>query len=86
VTVCSREDEDEEAAAITDPSGKPVTDKPADTSKTSDQSETKENLEEEVEYTEEEESIKNNIENDDPLSDDVLNNIVPGWWQKEPFK
>lgn len=42
--------------------------------------------EEEVEYTEEEESIKNNLESDEPLSNEVLENILPNWWQKEPFK
>ena len=41
---------------------------------------------EEVEYTEEEEAIKNNIESDEALSNDILDNIVPNWWHKEPFK
>lgn len=81
----SSRDDEEENAGITDPEGKPV-DKPQDTSKTSDQSEGKEKEEEEVEFTEEEEAIKANIENEDPLSDDILNNIVPDWWHKEPFK
>jgi len=42
--------------------------------------------EEEVEYTEEEEAIKANLETEEALSDDVLNNILPQWWNKEPFK
>lgn len=36
-------DEDEDEAAITDPEGKPVQEKPEDTTKSSDQSESKEN-------------------------------------------
>lgn len=41
---------------------------------------------EEIEYSEEEEAIKNNIENEEPLSNEVLDNILPNWWHKEPFK
>ena len=38
-----REDEDEETAAILDPEGKPVREKTEDTTKSSEQSESKEN-------------------------------------------
>jgi adenylate/nucleoside-diphosphate kinase len=42
--------------------------------------------EEEVEFTEEEEAIKANLESDEPLPAEVLDTIIPAWWNKEPFK
>ena len=42
--------------------------------------------EEEIEYTEEEEAIKNNLESDEAIPAEVLDTIVPQWWNKEPFK
>lgn len=40
----------------------------------------------EVEMTEDEEMIKASLENNDSLPPEVLDNIVPQWWLKEPFK
>ena len=42
--------------------------------------------EEEVEYNEEEEAIKNNLETEEALSNEVLDSILQQWWHKEPFK
>ena len=42
--------------------------------------------EDEIEYTEEEEAIKTNLETEEPLSNEVMDNILQQWWHKEPFK
>jgi adenylate/nucleoside-diphosphate kinase len=42
--------------------------------------------EEEIEYTEEEDAIKSNLESEEPLPAEVLDNILQPFWQKEPFK
>ncbi|ESO88926.1 hypothetical protein LOTGIDRAFT_105959, partial [Lottia gigantea] len=42
--------------------------------------------ESEPELTEDEEAIKANLESDEPLPAEVLDNILPAWWHKEPFK
>lgn len=39
-----------------------------------------------MEFTEEEEAIKANLESDEPLPAEVLDTILPAWWNKEPFK
>ncbi|XP_074779446.1 adenylate kinase 9 [Athene noctua] len=40
----------------------------------------------EVELTDEEEAIKANLMDNKALSPEVLDNIVPDWWRKEPFR
>lgn len=40
----------------------------------------------EVELTEEEEAIKANLVDNEALPAEVLDNIVPDWWRKEPFR
>ncbi|NXN17390.1 KAD9 kinase, partial [Indicator maculatus] len=40
----------------------------------------------EVELTDEEEAIKANLVNNEALPAEVLDNIVPDWWRKEPFR
>lgn len=40
----------------------------------------------EVELTEEEEAIKANLMDAQPLPPEILDNIVPFWWKKEPFR
>lgn len=40
----------------------------------------------EIELTEEEENIKANLQSDDPLTAEILDKIIPDWWNKEPFK
>lgn len=40
----------------------------------------------EVELTEEEEAIKANLMDAQPLPPEILDNIVPVWWKKEPFR
>ena len=42
--------------------------------------------EEAIELTEEEEAIKTSLENSDTLSNEILDTIIPQWWNKEPFK
>ena len=42
--------------------------------------------EEVVELTEEEEAIKASLEATESLAPEILDNIVPQWWNKEPFK
>ena len=42
--------------------------------------------EEEIEFTEDEEAIKNYLENDDPLPTELLDKIIAPWWNEEPFK
>ena len=44
------------------------------------------NEEEEVEFTEDEEAIKNYLETGDPLPTELLDKIVTSWWKEEPFK
>ncbi|NWS71417.1 KAD9 kinase, partial [Crotophaga sulcirostris] len=41
---------------------------------------------EEVELTDEEEAIKANLMGNEALPPEVLDNIVPDWWRKEPFR
>ncbi|XP_019468591.1 adenylate kinase 9 isoform X2 [Meleagris gallopavo] len=40
----------------------------------------------EVELTDEEEAIKANLMDAQPLPPEILDNIVPDWWRKEPFR
>ncbi|XP_021245471.1 adenylate kinase 9 isoform X3 [Numida meleagris] len=40
----------------------------------------------EVELTDEEEAIKANLMDSQPLPPEILDNIVPDWWRKEPFR
>lgn len=40
----------------------------------------------EDELTEDEEIIKASLAYGDPLSSDILDNILPGWWNEEPFR
>ncbi|NWX87701.1 KAD9 kinase, partial [Nothoprocta ornata] len=40
----------------------------------------------EIELTDEEEAIKANLVENEPLPPEVLDNIVPDWWRKEPFR
>lgn len=40
----------------------------------------------EMQLTDEEEAIKANLVDSDPLPSEVLENIVPEWWTKEPFR
>ncbi|XP_068016605.1 adenylate kinase 9-like isoform X3 [Melanerpes formicivorus] len=40
----------------------------------------------EVELTDEEEAIKANLVDNEELPAEVLDNIVPDWWRKEPFR
>ncbi|XP_076819346.1 adenylate kinase 9-like isoform X2 [Clavelina lepadiformis] len=42
--------------------------------------------EERIEFTDEEEAIRNNLIEDDPLSPEILERIVCPWWKKEPYK
>ena len=39
-----------------------------------------------IECTDFEENIRNNILNDEPLSKEVLDAILPQWWNEEPYK
>lgn len=40
----------------------------------------------EVELTDEEEAIKANLMDSEALPPEVLDNIIPDWWKKEPFR
>eukprot|EP00794_Sanderia_malayensis_P000181 gene181-794_t len=42
--------------------------------------------EEEVEFTDIEKNIKDNIMEGEPLSSDTLDNMLPAWWNEEPYK
>ncbi|KAI8508321.1 adenylate kinase [Branchiostoma belcheri] len=87
--------------AITGPDGQPVTSTGLTDSAATETSEAEESAteekegeegqkegetEEEIPLTEDEEAIKNNLESEDALPPDVLDKIVPEWWNKEPFK
>ena len=48
--------------------------------------EEEEEEEEQVEFTEDEEAIVSYLKEDEALTSDVLDKIIPDWWQKEPFK
>lgn len=39
-----------------------------------------------MQLTDEEEAIKANILENDPIPMEVLDNIVLDWWMKEPFR
>ncbi|XP_030091870.2 adenylate kinase 9 isoform X1 [Serinus canaria] len=45
-----------------------------------------EKTEQEVELTDEEQAIKANLTNNTELPPEVLDKIVPDWWNKEPFR
>ncbi|CAH1800209.1 unnamed protein product, partial [Owenia fusiformis] len=93
------EEEEEPESAITNPDGTPMKEEEKEGVKTDEEKaeatepekteaeeEKKEEEEEEVELTEDEEAIKSNLADEEPLGEEVLNNIVPQWWNKEPFK
>uniref|UniRef100_A0A8C3LXR3 Adenylate kinase 9 n=1 Tax=Chrysolophus pictus TaxID=9089 RepID=A0A8C3LXR3_CHRPC len=56
-------------------------DLPQTTTKTED-----DESKQEVELTDEEEAIKANLMDGQPLPPEILDNIVPDWWRKEPFR
>ena len=37
-------------------------------------------------FTEDEEHIVSYLKEDEPLPNEVLDKIVPAWWNEEPFK
>ena len=48
--------------------------------------EQQEEEEEEVEYTDIETNIRDNILDNEPLTNETLDSMVPAWWKEEPFK
>ena len=42
--------------------------------------------EEKFDLTDEEEAIRANLVNDEPLPVEVLQNIIPDFWRKEPYR
>ncbi|XP_053155672.1 adenylate kinase 9 isoform X5 [Hemicordylus capensis] len=48
--------------------------------------ETRRTQDKEMQLTDEEEAIKANLIENEPLPAEVLDNIVPEWWTKEPFR
>ncbi|GCB86295.1 hypothetical protein scyTo_0026962, partial [Scyliorhinus torazame] len=40
----------------------------------------------EVELTPEEEAMKAYLLDDEPLTADLLNKLIPKWWTEEPYK
>ena len=42
--------------------------------------------ESEVELTEDEENIKANLADAEPLPSDTLDKMLPAWWHEEPFR
>lgn len=82
--------EDDIEIAITAPDGtefKPEEEAPPAASESKELAEEAQEEEEaEPELTEDEENIKANLESDEALPNETLDNIVPGWWNTEPFK
>ncbi|XP_063152555.1 adenylate kinase 9 [Candoia aspera] len=48
--------------------------------------ESKQTQEKDTQLTDEEEAIKANILENEPIPIEVLDNIIPDWWMKEPFR
>ena len=46
----------------------------------------KDEEEEEVEFSEMEANIRDNITDNEPLTNETLEQILPAWWNEEPFK
>lgn len=40
----------------------------------------------EIQLTDEEEAIKANLVENEPLPIEVLDNLIPEWWTQEPFR
>ncbi|XP_077977825.1 adenylate kinase 9-like isoform X2 [Glandiceps talaboti] len=80
------EPDEEEEEAITAPDGTAVKPEGEEKEEGAEGDGEKTEEEPEVEFTEEEEAIKANLQEDEPLPPEVLDNIVPEWWNKEPFK
>ena len=41
---------------------------------------------EEVEFTEIEANIRDSIIDNEPLTNETLDSIIPAWWKEEPFR
>uniref|UniRef100_A0ABM5G8U0 Adenylate kinase 9 isoform X3 n=1 Tax=Pogona vitticeps TaxID=103695 RepID=A0ABM5G8U0_9SAUR len=81
------EDEDEEESSIQEMAESAPT-VHGSTTETEFESEddSKRTQEKEMQLTDEEEAIKANIIENEPIPPEVLDNIVPEWWMKEPFR
>lgn len=79
-------DGDEEQLADSDTKQAEVAGQDSKVTQGDDEEEVEGEAEPEPELTEEEEAIKANLEGDEPLPAEVLDNIIPHWWQREPFK
>ncbi|XP_050391523.2 adenylate kinase 9 [Patella vulgata] len=83
--VLEEQEEENEDGAIIGPDGEPVnTDKDLETKESGVVEPEEEEIE--IEFTEDEEAIKANLESDEPLPSEVMDNILTQWWHKEPFK
>ncbi|XP_077158489.1 adenylate kinase 9 isoform X2 [Paroedura picta] len=83
----TEEDDEEEAAAMQEmgESPTPIPDSATETDMMSE--EEKQSPERrELQLTDEEEAIKANLIENEPLPPEVLDSIVPEWWTKEPFR
>lgn len=83
----ARDDEEEGDGAITAPDGSKV-ELPEEAAKPAEADPPKGEEEEEAgpQFTEDEEHIVSYLKEDEPLPNEVLDKIVPGWWNEEPFK
>ena len=79
-----REEDEEEEGAITAPDGSKLEEEKKDEEEKKEGEEGEE--EEGPQFTEDEEAIVQYLKEDEPLPPEVLDKIVPDWWNKEPFK
>ncbi|XP_054857615.1 adenylate kinase 9 isoform X2 [Eublepharis macularius] len=82
------EEEDEEEDAAMQEMGRPIPHIPDSGTEIDMESEeeNKQSPEKEFQLTDEEEAIKANLVENEALPPEVLDNIVPEWWTKEPFR
>ena len=86
-SLCVFRDEDEADGAITAPDGSKV-EMPPEQAVSADADPPKGEEEEEAapQFTEDEEHTVSYLKEDEPLPNEVLDKIVPAWWNEEPFK
>ncbi|PAA54211.1 hypothetical protein BOX15_Mlig023982g3, partial [Macrostomum lignano] len=67
--------------SVTGPDGEPV-----EVEEPSEKSPEEPDEEEEISYSDLEENVKNNIEKQDPLTNESLETLLTQFWRSEPFK
>nr|XP_056712755.1 adenylate kinase 9 [Euleptes europaea] len=82
----TEEEDEEEAVAMQEMGGSPTPLHESTETEMENDEEKRSPEQKELQLTDEEEAIKANLVENEPLPPEVLDNIVPEWWTKEPFR